>query len=360
MIRQLSLFAENGALAYQIYEKSLKKHRQITFTLAPIISAITGYQVSGSASLSACASLLTIIPLWSFRKRLWKDLQPEFMTDEWKYCIAAIDKTVKQLQLTHTSDEYVFKYPLVLNLPMLYLYQRNYAKNFSLLPERVTQVSNEKLYMALHFIRFARAAYGDVDIGIPPEDIVSTELSGGPEIYPRHFIAIDHEHRTVVLAVRGTKSFGDLITDLICESAEFLSGKAHRGIKEVSQLLFQKTFGTICQALNEWQGYSLTITGHSLGAGISIVLTLLFFLAQRRKNQNQTLSLSLPERLEMLLEENELPVSTVIKCYAFAPPPVFAPLESLPKQFTDSVNVLQMPGILFHGCPWLRLVICCI
>ena len=358
-------FENDNPFDYQMYEKSVRRNRRITFGFVAAVSGIVGYQLSGSIFISMFCLLLPIIPLSMLKGKLWADLQPEFITDEWRNCVAAIDKTLTRLHLTHTNDDYVFRYPIVLNLPLLYLYHHHQFHNFAFPSDMPVQASNEELHLALHFMRFASAAYGAVFMhflglikelpnlfnssytidyhaiavhtGVSLNDVVWIELSGEHVVCPRHYIAIDHSHKTVVLVVRGTASLGDVITDLVCDSVEFLGGTAHKGIKEGAEILFQKTFSTVCYLLNEQRGYSLTITGHSLGAGTSILLTLLFLLAQRKTKRSK--SVSLPDQLKKLSVENELPASTVIKCYAFAPPPVFSPLEILPKILTDAIQV---------------------
>jgi hypothetical protein len=54
---------------------------------------------------------------------------------------------------------------------------------------------------------------------------------------PAHFVAVDHDIRMVVVAVRGTLGVKDTICDLCCESTEMtfegVSGRVHSGVTTV-------------------------------------------------------------------------------------------------------------------------------
>ena len=47
---------------------------------------------------------------------------------------------------------------------------------------------------------------------------------------PKFAILLDHDTRSVVLAIRGTLSIQDVAIDIICDDEDFLHGYAHRGI----------------------------------------------------------------------------------------------------------------------------------
>jgi sn1-specific diacylglycerol lipase len=86
----------------------------------------------------------------------------------------------------------------------------------------------------------------------------------------------------VVIAIRGTLSFYDALTDLTIESEEIEVGdvqeaKAHRGILQAAkyiQMMIDRN-GLLVRALAKTPGYRLVITGHSLGAGAAAILSAL-------------------------------------------------------------------------------------
>mmetsp|Transcript_1127 Transcript_1127/g.2868 ORF Transcript_1127/g.2868 Transcript_1127/m.2868 type:complete len:227 (-) Transcript_1127:1287-1967(-) len=73
----------------------------------------------------------------------------------------------------------------------------------------------------------------------------------------------------------------------------------------------------IKSVLNENPGYELILTGHSLGAGAACLLTILL--------QNKKL----------------LPTEQEIRCFAYASPPVYTPLEFVPRSVRSTTNFVH-------------------
>jgi hypothetical protein len=117
--------------------------------------------------------------------------------------------------------------------------------------------------------------------GVAPGDVLQANLRNrvGQEVF---FVAVDRASRRVVVAVRGTMSLQDLLTDLDTEVAPLdahgLPGHyTHRGILR-SALFVRREL----QAVGALQGFmranpdfALWFVGHSLGAGIAVLLALL-------------------------------------------------------------------------------------
>uniref|UniRef100_A0A1A8IQB5 Diacylglycerol lipase-beta n=2 Tax=Nothobranchius TaxID=28779 RepID=A0A1A8IQB5_NOTKU len=97
------------------------------------------------------------------------------------------------------------------------------------------------------------------------------------------FVALDHQKEAVVVAVRGTLSLKDVITDLSaeCENLpiEGVSGAcyAHKGMCQAADYIYKKLMndGILNQAFSVVPEYKLVITGHSLGAGTAALLAIL-------------------------------------------------------------------------------------
>ncbi|KYO30636.1 sn1-specific diacylglycerol lipase beta [Alligator mississippiensis] len=113
------------------------------------------------------------------------------------------------------------------------------------------------------------------------------------------FVALDHKKEAVVVAVRGTLSFEDIITDLSADCEDLTledlleNGLVHKGITQAANYIYRKLIndGILNQALTIAPEYKVVIVGHSLGAGTASILAVLL--------------------------KNSFPM---LRCYAFSPP----------------------------------------
>uniref|UniRef100_A0A8C4IAT4 Diacylglycerol lipase-beta n=1 Tax=Dicentrarchus labrax TaxID=13489 RepID=A0A8C4IAT4_DICLA len=113
------------------------------------------------------------------------------------------------------------------------------------------------------------------------------------------YVALDHKREAVLVAVRGTLSLRDVLTDLSaeCENLpiEGVSGAcyAHKGMCQAASYIYKKLVndGILNQAFSIAPEYKLVVTGHSLGAGTASLLAILL--------------------------RNSFPT---LQCYAFSPP----------------------------------------
>eukprot|EP00667_Euglena_gracilis_P015225 EG_transcript_15822 len=159
-------------------------------------------------------------------------------------------------------------------------------------------------------------------------------------------------HGRVVVTIRGTMSLADALTDVAAEPVrmEVGDGEAvvHQGMMLAATNLFASVRQPILQALAENPSYDLVVTGHSLGGGSAILLTLLMRTSPDEPLRRAT-------------------------CVAFGPPPVLRGavqgqcddfIETVVNE-DDIVPRLSIPAILYllqvadyaHSLSWWRQVL---
>ncbi|RUS24049.1 hypothetical protein BC938DRAFT_474208 [Jimgerdemannia flammicorona] len=144
--------------------------------------------------------------------------------------------------------------------------------------------ASEPLFQAcrdrLHVIRLRSNRNAIIRfLRIPPEDLLGYEygIRKGAAFHPSYFVALDSPQAAVVLGIRGTWSFYDAITDLVCEYRPWKDGLAHSGMLASAQWFFTHIIPQIFNYVHNSPVTlnSLIITGHSLGAGTAAILTMM-------------------------------------------------------------------------------------
>ncbi|KAM4814300.1 diacylglycerol lipase-beta [Urocitellus parryii] len=109
-------------------------------------------------------------------------------------------------------------------------------------------------------------------------------ISFHDKVYELPFlVALDHRKEAVVVAVRGTMSLQDILTDLSAESeslhleAEVQDCVAHKGIAQAARYIYRRLIndGILSQAFSVAPEYRLVVVGHSLGAGAAALLAIM-------------------------------------------------------------------------------------
>jgi len=93
-------------------------------------------------------------------------------------------------------------------------------------------------------------------------------------------VLADHTTKSIVVTVRGSFSLRDVFTDMTAGAERFDApgmppdSYAHNGMIVGAEKLIQRLRETniLERAFNSYPEYSLILTGHSLGAGVSILL----------------------------------------------------------------------------------------
>jgi hypothetical protein len=105
-------------------------------------------------------------------------------------------------------------------------------------------------------------------------ELIYCQVDSLPE-KPSHYLAIKRGQSRwdpqleVLMAVRGTNSVPDLLTDALLDDIDYRDGKAHAGIMRSGQFLVAKHRELLLSLLkkSKKKEIKLTLVGHSLGAG---------------------------------------------------------------------------------------------
>lgn len=213
-------------------------------------------------------------------------------------------------------------------------------------PSSSSKINGSFLEEARRYMKYATAVYGqaminaaEVDargrldgkvgrvtketigthISVPAEDIVLMDVSNydGDSNHLRHMVVVDHEHKKVVLSIRGTFSLEEIVKDVAAFTREFCGGEAHSEMATMAERVWTAAGPKVQTVLEENPGYEFILTGHSLGAGAACLVTILV--------QNKRL----------------LPKEQNIRCFAYASPPCFTPLEFVPKSVESTTNFVS-------------------
>lgn len=169
------------------------------------------------------------------------------------------------------------------------------------------KVPPEELTEGLQLLPYAEATYEEDDVvnetcherGHAVLKLVGLSKPGAPA----HFLSFDATKKLAILSVRGTKTPADALTDLAgdIQQRDLEDGKklyAHAGFLTAADSVLQSIRGAVRDLLAPL-GYSLLVTGHSLGASTACLVTRLLYA-------------------EMTSWSSQL---SSIRCVAFAPCP---------------------------------------
>ncbi|KAG0233650.1 hypothetical protein BGW42_007323 [Actinomortierella wolfii] len=208
-----------------------------------------------------------------------------------------------------------------------------------------------------HFLAYTGTPLGSILYSSDEAATLRTGAIAEERYYaPRYYVLDDAASKQIVLVLRGTKSLHDLMVDLTCDAADLVLDhetaesdddiydqdeddddhrlnntrrrcrkrpyKVHAGfLKAARTMASVDTVGIqerIHWALRDRPDYSLLLIGHSLGAGIASVLTLLW--ADPTTGFTPPLKSGASEDTTMAL-----PPGRRVRCYAYGSPKVMCP-----------------------------------
>ncbi|KAF9177455.1 hypothetical protein BGZ50_008754 [Haplosporangium sp. Z 11] len=110
---------------------------------------------------------------------------------------------------------------------------------------------------------------------IPKEDLLAYEFHASKVFHPTYYVALDRATNSIVLAIRGTMSAFDTLTDLVCEYQQWKGGLVHGGMKTSADWFMAHLVPQIVAYIAKHKVSALNIVGHSLGAGTASILTMM-------------------------------------------------------------------------------------
>ena len=154
---------------------------------------------------------------------------------------------------------------------------------------------------------------------VEPDQIIFSWLSDSDEQHcPKFMVILDHKSCSVVLVIRGTLCFKDILMDVVCEEAEFQDGAGHSGFLSGSMMVLDKCRAVLETTLREYLGYSLVVCGHSMGGSVATMLT-----------------------LELLQDHSQaiIPPGVEVSCVALGSAPVFRARTALPPLYRQRIRL---------------------
>ena len=132
-------------------------------------------------------------------------------------------------------------------------------------------------------VRTLRGSGGGVCGSAPGRDVRVVHFSDtNTECCSPYSVVIDHDVSSVVIAVRGTLSVQDVVTDaraslcpVVLPISQTLLGTAHNGMFRTAKKIYDQTRSALAASFAKHPSYKLILTGHSLGAGVASILSCL-------------------------------------------------------------------------------------
>ncbi|GLJ42506.1 hypothetical protein SUGI_0881060 [Cryptomeria japonica] len=152
---------------------------------------------------------------------------------------------------------------------------------------------------------------------------------------PSYFIAVDDVKLCLVIAIRGTQSTTDIITDLNPHSEKFEKGYAHSGILAAAKWLMGEESENLQILMKAYPGHKLVLTGHSLGAGTASLLCMLLQEAFSKDEKNPGTRLIVP--------------NSMFACWSFGCPPCVD--EKLSQEQASIRNIILQDDLIARLSP---------
>ncbi|KZP24470.1 alpha/beta-hydrolase [Athelia psychrophila] len=136
-------------------------------------------------------------------------------------------------------------------------------------------VSSDVYADLVYYFKYASSAYSEICLFPNGNTLVQQFSDLGT--FTQGFIARDDDRQEIVVAMRGSSSVGDFITDAELLFKDYTSPgvtppsgvSAHSGFLDAWNSVAAEVISTVKSQLKSYPGYSLVTSGHSLGGSLS-------------------------------------------------------------------------------------------
>mmetsp|Transcript_2287 Transcript_2287/g.7710 ORF Transcript_2287/g.7710 Transcript_2287/m.7710 type:complete len:626 (+) Transcript_2287:3-1880(+) len=159
-------------------------------------------------------------------------------------------------------------------------------------------------------------------LGLSTDDLVCTRWKESGAFRPAFAIARDHDMKWIVVAVRGTLSMKDVLTDMAAHNVPFLEGLAHEGFVQATQQLLAEAGDLLRSELAAHAGYRLVFCGHSMGGAVATLAVAMLRAEAAWAGECVAFSIGTPSVLSRCIGERlaqERMVFTAINCRDWSP-----------------------------------------
>ncbi|CAK7346435.1 unnamed protein product [Dovyalis caffra] len=146
------------------------------------------------------------------------------------------------------------------------------------------EISSESIvHDLIYHVELAKGCYKDGAFGLVRNSMIRENnvlkfVKDSSVMRPGYYIAIDPRKKLVIVGIRGTHTVYDLITDIVSSSdggVTFEGYSTHFGTAEAARWFLSHEMGTIRKCLEKYEGFSLRLVGHSLGAATASLLAIM-------------------------------------------------------------------------------------
>ncbi|XP_020682856.1 uncharacterized protein LOC110099891 [Dendrobium catenatum] len=178
---------------------------------------------------------------------------------------------------------------LTVGLYLIHLSQASTAKVEDL---KGVQINSESMVQELiYHLELAKGCYKDSTSSIARHCMLRERnilkfVKDSSLLRPGYYIGVDTRNKLVILAIRGTHTVYDLITNVVASSDQNVSFdgfSTHFGTAEAARWYLHYEMGTIRRLLEKHKDFRLRLVGHSLGGAAAALLAIML----RRKSAKE-------------------------------------------------------------------------
>ncbi|CAG8548914.1 13676_t:CDS:10 [Cetraspora pellucida] len=111
--------------------------------------------------------------------------------------------------------------------------------------------------------------------GINKNDVICWEFGKMTATVPNYMVIRDPKSNSIIISIRGTLNAADVITDVLAYYVPWRNGFVHQGMLRSAKYLVKNSLKDIRSAVKKFKVNSIQVIGHSLGASVSSLVTII-------------------------------------------------------------------------------------